>query len=289
MVLHRARHTRGNVHRIRAKKSIFKRPWFWLSLLIIAVILTAFYFLLFYPGFQIKNVLVSGNKKVNTQELQAIILNNSNTGLVRFWLLNITSKSIFLLNTDKLDKEILEKFPAIESLKINKEFPQTITIEIAERKPIGIFCPSADENNCFLIDQNGIIFEPLTGYSSASPTDFTIVRQTFGNNQVFTGEEVVAQNIINDIAKIQKNLKDNFQIDLKEALVTSPLRLNVKTSENWQVYFNLDASSDINSQITKLNLLLSGGISASDRKNLRYINLIPKDKAEICDNAVCGG
>jgi hypothetical protein len=106
---------------------------------------------------------------------------------------------------------------------------------------------------------------------------------------VFTGEDVVAQNIINAISKIQKSLKDNFQIDLKEALVASSVRLNVTTSENWQIYFDLSPESDINLQLTKLNLLLNGGMSADSRKNLRYIDLRPQDRAIICDNKTCGG
>jgi hypothetical protein len=83
-------------------------------------------------------------------------------------------------------------------------------------------------------------------------------------------------------------LKDNFQINLEEALVTSPLRLDVNTSENWRIYFDLGPDSDINLQLTKLNLLLNGGISTASRKTLRYIDLRPKDRAIICDNNTCG-
>ena len=62
----------------------------------------------------------------------------------------------------------------------------------------------------------------------------------------------------------------------------------MNTSKNWQIYFDLSSDSDINSQLTKLNLLLNGGISADDMKNLHYIDFRPKDRAIICDNATCG-
>jgi len=280
---YRKKHVKNKIGRITPKKSIFTKLWFWLALLFIAVVLSAFYFVLFYPGIQVKNIIVSGNEKVKTQELQSFVFSNARTGLINFWKINISSESIILVDLDRLAKEILEKFPLIEKLKIDKNFPQTITLGVIERKPLGVFCDA--ENRCSLIDQNGIIFESL----SAAPENITIVRQAMNNDQVFTGEEAIAKNMTDAIYKIQKSLKDNFQIDLKEALITSPVRLNIKTGENWQIYFDLNADYDINSQLIKLNLLLNGEISQDSRKNLRYIDLRPKDRAIICDNSACGG
>jgi hypothetical protein len=114
------------------------------------------------------------------------------------------------------------------------------------------------------------------------------VRQTISNGQVFVGEKVVSQNIINAIYEIQKNLQDNFHINLAEAMITSPIRLDINTGQKWKIYFDLSSGSDISSQLNKLNSLLSGGISADSMKNLRYIDLRPKDRAIVCDNNTCG-
>ena len=84
-------------------------------------------------------------------------------------------------------------------------------------------------------------------------------------------------------------MKENLNIDLKEAIIAAPIRLNTETRENWKIYFDLDKNADINFQLTKLKLLFDGEISPQTRKNLRYINLIPKDRAIICDNATCAG
>lgn len=280
---YRKKHVKNKISRIKPRKSIFKRPWFWVLILILIIICTAFYFFLFYSGLQASNIVISGNEKVKTQDLRELVLTNINTGLINIWQIKITSRSIFLVDTDKLNKEILEKFPVIEKIKIDKNLPQTLILGVVERKPLGVYCNNQEQ--CFLIDQNGIIFEPVY----AAPEGATIVRQASDNNQVFTGEEAVAQNIITAISKIQKTLKDSFQISVTDALISSPLRLNIKTSESWQIYFDLSPDSDINLQLTKLSLLLSGEIEPDSRKNLRYINLIPKDRAIICDNNTCGG
>lgn len=283
MASYRKKHIKSKIHKIKPKKSIFKKPWFWIVLLCLIIILVVFYFALFYSGFQLKNIIILGNSTVKTQDLQDIVSEHANTGLITFWNVKITSRSIFLINEDKINKDILEKFPEIEKLTINKNLPQTLILDVTERKQVGVFCNETEQ--CLSIDDNGIIFGPLISL----PVNTTVMRQTIDNGQIFTGEQALAKNIIDIILKIQKSLKDNFQIDLREALIASPARLNIETNENWEIYFDLSAGPDISLQITKLNLLLSGGISASERKNLRYIDLRPKDKAIICDNSTCGG
>jgi hypothetical protein len=167
--------------------------------------------------------------------------------------------------------------------------PQTLNLNVIERKPLGIFCPrtsSGQVSGCFLIDNNGVIFES----SEIASNNNLVVRPPLNSNeQISIGEQAVAQNVIDVIYKIQKNLKDNFQIDLKEVLIVNSLRLNIETSENWEIYFDLDdTNSNVGSQIEKLNLLLDGDISFGKRDNLRYIDLRPKDRAIVCDNPTCG-
>jgi hypothetical protein len=55
--------------------------------------------------------------------------------------------------------------------------------------------------------------------------------------------------------------------------------MDTTINEGWQIYFSLDPDSDINTQLVKLNLLLSGEIPLENRKNLEYIDLRFKDRA----------
>ncbi len=279
---YRKLHVKSKLNRIKPKKSIFKMLWFWIIISSLIIVGGVAYFAIFYSGFQLKNINISGNSKTKTEDLQNIISKHANTGLINFWNVKITSRSIFLINKDNINKDILKQFPEIDKITIKKNFPQDLAVEVAERKPIGIYCSFAD--NCFLIDQNGIIFEPTTINSSET----TIVRQVSENSQIIIGEKVVAQNIINAIFDIQKSLKDNFKINLTQAMVTSPIRLDVTTSENWKAYFDLSGDSTIDSQLNKLNTLLNKGIPADKRQSLRYVDLRPKDRAIVCDNSTCG-
>jgi len=298
MTSFRKKHIKSKIHKIKPKKSIFKRLWFWIVLLFLIVIFSAFYFFLFYSGIQIKNIVISGNQKIASKDIENLISDNINNKILGIGSWEVNSKSIFLINSEKLKREILNKFPLIESVKIDKIFMQTLIFEINERVAIAVLCPSLDKTielevtlegeysengNCYFIDAGGIIFEPV----NEIPQDMVIVRQETNDAQISVGKKAVQQNIIDLVSKVEKSLKDNFQINLKTAIVISPVRLNIETKENWQIYFDLNPDADTNSQITKLNLLFSNGISADDRKNLRYIDLRPKDRAVVCDNDTC--
>lgn len=282
---YRKTHIKAKIHRVTPRKSIFKRPWFWLVLLFLAVIFTVFYFSLFYSGIQAENIIISGNKKVSGKDIDRLVSDSIGYKIFSVAGWQLKTKSIFLVNPDKLEKEILSKFPNVEKVAINKILPQTLILDISERKALGAFCPTDDIDGCFLIDNTGVAFEQI----GASSGEATIVRQAFGDSDVFIGKNIVAENIISAIYIIQRNLEDNFHIKISEALITNPIRLNAKTSEGWQIYFDLGADSDVNVQLTKLNLLLTQEIPGDHRKNLRYIDLRPKDKAIICDNSICGG
>ena len=169
-------------------------------------------------------------------------------------------------------QDILDKFPQIESVKVSKRFPRTIILEVKERSPFAVFCRT-DGGKCFRMDENGTVFEEL----GQAPENVFIVRQLMENEEISVGQKVVEKNIMDIISKVKKNLGDNFQIDIREAAVLTPYRLNMETAENWQIYFNIDSEIDL--QIAKMNLLLKDEISLNIRKTLQYIDLRFRDKA----------
>lgn len=270
----RKSHIKNKIHRIKPKKSIFTRLWFWIAVLIFFIMCAGIYFCIFYSGIQVREILISGNVKAGTYDLQNFVANSVNKKIFGLGSLQVSSKSIFLVNEKKLDEKILNNFSVIDEIKFKKNFPQTISVDIKEKKPVAVFCQNATSQECFFVDDKGVIFENASNYQN-----MFIVRQMLENKVAKLGDNVVNKNVVDVILKIQKNLKDNFQIEIKEATIATFLRLNVKTSEGWQVYFNIGEGYDINMQITKLNALLKGEISPEAQKGLEYIDLRFKDRA----------
>jgi cell division septal protein FtsQ len=269
---YRKKHVRNKINKNKPKKSIFKMPIFWFFLLSLIVFSAGIYFCLFFSKIQIKNITISGNQKVNLQELEKIIDNSVKKNFINFKELKISSNSFFLTNTKNIQHEILNYSPVIKKVTVSKKFPESLNVLIEERKRIAIFCQN---EKCFNIDDTGIIFE-----NSIYPTEnIFIVRQAKNIDCLNLGTNVISENLIKTITEIEKSLKNNFQINLIEALIINSIRMDIKTEEGWQIYFDTTEDSNINLQLTKLNLLLKDEITPDIRQNLEYIDLRFKDRA----------
>lgn len=269
---YRRHHVKTKIHKIRPRKPLLLKLWFWMTVLGIVIIFSSVYFLLFYSGLQVKNVLISGNQKIKTADLQGAFLGKIPKKLASMGPIQISSNSIFLVDKKALATGILNNFPAIEKISIIKKFPETLLVDVQERQAVGIYC--SNSGKYFFVDNFGVIFEELQNI----PEGMFIVRQAVEQKEAFAGENVISQNLINFISTIEKNISDNLKIKIKEAMVTSPIRLDVKTNENWYIFFNIQEGG-AEAQLAKLNALLASEIGPDARKKLEYIDLRFKDRA----------
>ena len=254
---------------MRPKKKIVQRPLFWITLLIILLLGTGSYFILFFPKFQVSNIKIAGYQKVSNQDIEDLVLDNVKKKFIGNDFIGISSKSIFIASTAKIENSVYKSFPAIEEVAVQKELPNTLRLTIKERQPVAIFCQ--DDDHCFFIDKNGVIFERIQDISG----EYMMLKLAANAIDIELGKEVVSPSTIDVVKKVEYNLESNFGIDIREILVSSSLI--VRTAENWDIYFNPD--SDINLQIAKLNSLLESEITQGQRKSLQYIYLQYKDRA----------
>ena len=241
-------------------------PVFWIGFGAVVFLGASFYFYFFFPNFQVQILQISGNQKIQTIQIEDLAWQRIDKKL-----LGLPYKSIFTINTQTIKKALLTGFPILENVDIQKSYFDKIIIQVTEREPFAVFCPNQAVSDCFTIDKNGVIYENMQ-----NPADGNfILRQNIGQTVLQTGQHLIDKNSMDGIFKIRSNLKNSFQVDLKEALVSNPLI--VTTAENWKIYFNPEA--DINLQIMKMNALLNDEISLAARKNLEYIYLQYKDRA----------
>lgn len=250
-------------YKVRQKKSVLKKKAFWYFILIIIIFGTASYFLLFFDKFQIKYIVVSGNNKVSTEEIENLVLKDITKHIVF-----VDSKSIFLASSNQISKDILSQFPDIGSANVSKRLFDAIDVNIIEREPVFILC---DSDLCYFIDDTGVAFE-----NTAILDGYSIVRQE-NQEDVILGRRVIEENIASYIVRVIKGLNDKFGVNVASISLGSNFKMDIKTNEGWEVYFNL--AGDMNLEITKLELLLEKEISQDSRGELKYIDLRFKDKA----------
>ena len=245
-------------HRIKKRKSIFVNRFFWFSILILVIANIFFYFFLFSNYFQVKEIIITGQKKVSTKDLKLIVEKKLEKKLLFF-----RTKSIFLVNLSEIRADILKNFPQVAQIKLQRDFPDALDVIIRERLAVAQWC----QERCFLIDKEGIIFEEI---SEESNQYLKIKSQ----NQIFNlnfGKKILESELLTSILEIESKLKENFKIPLEEILVVSEKRFNAKTSEDWQIYFN--SKEDLDWQLTKLKTLLEKEIPQERRKDLEYIDV----------------
>ncbi len=267
-------------YRVKKKKPIFRNRFFWLGILIFVVIVGIFYLICFSSFFQIKEIKISGNsafaeasadkQKVSIEDIRNVIEKE-----VEQKFLFLPSKSIFLINLKEINEIVLEKFPQLAKINLKRSFPDTMLIEIEERKPVAIFC---QKENYFFIDGEGIIFEEVF---EAAPQWLQIKNLTLAAD-LKIGEEAIKKEKLSQALEIESKLKDYnplttlpleraSNLKILEVSIISEERLNAKTSEGWEIYFNLE--SDLNWQLTKLGAVLEKEIPPERRESLEYIDL----------------
>ncbi|HPN96706.1 MAG TPA: FtsQ-type POTRA domain-containing protein [Candidatus Moranbacteria bacterium] len=224
------------------------------------------YILFFSKLLLVNNIAVEGNNIVNGDKIEEKI----KAYLSGKYLYFIDKNNIALLNTWKAEDEIGEEFKKIEKLKIKRNFPSSILVEITERKPALFFHFG---NNCFLIDEKGVAFEKLNCDSQEINDSPLPILHDESNRELIEKENVFSQEYVSFILALKDKMKSEFGLDLKKDYNT-PNRVSgdirVETSENWKIYFS--QSLDIKKEISMLKAVLENKISREQWNNLEYVD-----------------
>lgn len=254
-------------YRLRKKKPLYRKKSFWLGILILILFGEVFYLIIFSPIFQIKEVEIMGAGKVGAQDIQNI-QNLAQSHLSRNFFL-FSSKNIFFLKAKKIQEALLERFPEITNVNLKRKFPDRLVIEIEERRPVAIFCQgeSEDSQKCFFIDREGLIFEEV---SEENRSDYLVIKSV-KPGLTLLGGMVLPREDLTRFLEIRDGLKDNLNIPLEHVFQANEEKLIAKTSQGWEIYFNL--REDVAKQLMNLGLVLEKEIGPEKRGSLEYIDL----------------
>lgn len=255
-------------YKVKRKKSIFKNRLFGEGFLFFLEVSLIFYFLIFSQTFQVDKVYIFGNKEVKSQNLQNFL-----QGKIEKFSPFTSIANIFLVNSRELEREILKKFPKINIVEIKKKFPNMLDIMVEEKKAVAIFCleeqflSSETISQCGFLDKKGIVFEENCSLNE----DLPLIKSLESEKKINLGGIVIEKEILEEILKINENLENELKLSLEEYILATGSRLNVKTSQGWEIFFDL--KTDIDLQILKLRLLLEEEILPENRKIFEYIDL----------------
>lgn len=248
------------VFRVKRKKSIFKSKFFWVLFLFILSAAGIIYLLAFNQFFQVKKINISGNLIISNEQLLKVIEPNIRKQII--W----ETKSIFLIDLNKIKEEILRQFPEIEDVKLKRKLPELLISEIKERQVFAaIRLPSG---KTFSVDQNGIVFKEDSGQAD-------LLIDLPDEKEFVFGKNIIDSEKLKAIAIAKESLQNQLDIETEKLLFLND-RLNVATSQGFEIYFGFTTS--IEDQIFNLEMLGKEKLKIEDMQNLEYIDLRFGDK-----------
>ena len=233
----------------RKKEIFWKRRmlFFWVLFLIGGLV----YVIFFSPLFEIKEIKISNNRVISSEEIQNSLDNQNN---------------IFLAAGNKLTEILTNDFPGILSVEMSKDiFKKTIELNIIERKEAGIYCK--EEDKCYYIDKEGVIFE------EAPQTSGTLILaiKDFSKREIEIGKNVIEKEFMAELIDLKNYLPGQLGFKVLDFTIESDVLkdLKVNTNEGWYILF--DGLKDLKSQLEALRLVLEEKIE--ERKDLEYIDV----------------
>jgi hypothetical protein len=233
----------------KKKKSWLANKFFWFFILFILLVGTAGYFLLFHSFFKIKTLNINNRTEINTGLLKNSIYQHLNND---HWFF-VPKNSIVLIGEKEIVEELTKEYPQLKNIILKRKiYPPGLSVKVA----------------CFLIDEDGVIFEKAKKETTSSSPPLILTKAS-DDSQL--GDRIYSPQSIRQISAINQTFKTQLNLPLKNFLVDETSFLVVITQEGWETYFDLDG--DVDTALLKLQALLKQELSKSKRSALQYIDL----------------
>jgi cell division septal protein FtsQ len=250
-------------------KKISRAIFYALFLLFIA---TSVYILIFSQYLQITDIKITGNQELSNWELSDKV-----HAFLNGKFLKILPKNNFLLVSESRMENMLENnFKKIRSVSAVKKFPNSIAINIEERKAMLVWCSG---ENCFLVDENGNV------YNTADFNSQEILQNNLIQINDQSGQSVLIGNKVVDFSYGQyvlgiKNALKNIGQEVSDEVYETPSNMadeiDVKTAQGTKIYFS--TQFPLESAVHTLEIVLKKEIPEDKQKNLDYIDLRSEGK-----------
>ncbi|MCJ7508352.1 MAG: FtsQ-type POTRA domain-containing protein [candidate division Zixibacteria bacterium] len=169
-----------------------------IAFLLTLTLIGTFIFLTNFPGFGIKTIQIEGNQKVSDLD----ILNLCPVKL---------GQNFFKVDTDEISKKILSE-PRIETVNIERLFPQRILIRLSEKKPIYLI----NLGNMYGLTQRGEII-PLEENLDLPVVNVVSLKKVTLYHKIKDRKIDFALSLHNSLAKIDANILNLIsEVNLKE-------------------------------------------------------------------------
>jgi cell division protein FtsQ len=191
----------------------------WLSIFIALFCLLDLYFMLNSSPFIVSNAEISGNNRINTQEIQSV--------------LGIENQSVVSINPTQIESNILASFPDVASASVSVDIPNGVHVMVEERVPVAVWQQQSGET--FWVDSLGYKFQPR-GQVDGLPIIMANGNPPVNPNEDSEKEPVLQPFLPADLSKTIEVLSQN--LPQGSNLVFDPqYGLGWNDPKGWKVFF----------------------------------------------------
>jgi len=262
-------------HRRLTKKQPFWKRSFMIALIsVVGGLSISGYLLIFSPFFQIQNLHIVGVQTIPLPEFQEFLWQHISTRVLLF-----STRSLFLVDAQELQEILASSYPQIANIQIGHTIPNKIRLWIKERFPVGLWCKDETKQECYAIDEQGVLFaknDSIQGnpYFLSPHASQRVVQGERAIEPFFLHKLLGFKNSLEHFPSLQKN-----KLETVSFTVLSPEKVHVQTSEGWIIFIN--PQENLEWQILKLKTVLEKEVSVGKRLQLEYIDLRFGDQAYV--------
>lgn len=260
--------------RFRSSKNLSFSHWgkFLYALIFLIFIGAVVYSIFFSQFLAVAKIEVSGTENLNPAEIRKIAEDEITGNFLSF----IPRNNILLVGKKSIEKNILEKYKYAKKVEIKKDFPDSLSITVEERKFNLVLCGGGE---CFVIGGDGAAFTKADFEKNEIGENTLPVLYDDGNKNFSLGEVVFERDYMDYLSGIKEKIKNELGIEMDRESRTPQIAsgdIRAKTAEGWQIYF--DKSIPLDKEISMLKIVLENKIDQSQRGELEYIDLRMENK-----------
>ena len=188
----------------------------------------------------------------------------------------VSRKNFILFPSEKIKSELENTFKKISEVKIEKIFPDSVVVEIVERKALLMWCSAGP---CYIIDENGYAYTGADFESDEIKQNNLLSVVDNSGKPVIVGEKVLDGDYIKFVISLKDELGSEAGMKINNEYGTQSKiaqEVRVKTEEGWEIFFS--SSLPMEDSIQTLKTFLEKEMVDKDRSKLEYVDLRAENK-----------
>lgn len=203
----------------------------WVLLGSLAILITGIWYLFHLRYFRIsgeENIAVRGTFVLSASEVARVTLENISGSYAGI----IPRDNLVVVSPQRLERELLRKFPQLSGVTISKDFPHTLVVVVEERALWGAYCvrQTGGGRPCWYLDRHGTAYEEISSLAG------WLLPIIIGESSVKLGASAVAEDTLILFDKTRDVLGALSIRPLTLAISsTTPTDGRISTEEGWDI------------------------------------------------------